>query len=265
MGNVSPGPRFLDLPERSTKPRTAGITHVLDKGASVPEVESLATRAGAGIDVWKLGWGTAYLEPDVPQKVAALTERGIRACVGGTLLEVAWGQGRADGCLAWAQEAGFPCVEVSNGAIGMPLWDKRDLIRSAAGRFVVLSEVGSKDPDAEVSAGAWADEMVGDLEAGASLVLAEGRESGTVGLFEPDGSVREALVAEIIERVGLSYVVFEAPRKDQQVWFINRYGSEVNLGNIPLSEAIGLEALRRGLRADTIHLSQRRSEAEAQA
>jgi phosphosulfolactate synthase len=265
MGDVTRAPGFLNLPARSSKPRMVGLTHVLDKGASIPELEVLATRAGAGIDLWKLGWGTAYLEPDVPEKVAALAERGIRACVGGTLLEVAWGQGRADECLSWAAEAGFPCVEVSNGAIGMPLRDKRDLIETAAARFVVLSEVGSKDPRAEVSASAWADEAAGDLEAGATWVLAEGRESGTVGLYEPDGNVREALVEAVVERVRLPRLIFEAPRKDQQAWFINRFGAEVSLGNIPLVDAIGLEALRLGLRADTIDPSRRRREAEAQA
>jgi phosphosulfolactate synthase len=198
MGDVTRSPDFLDLPARSSKPRMVGLTHLLDKGAGVPELEALVDRAGAGIDVWKLGWGTAYLEPDVPEKVSALAARGIRACVGGTLLEVAWGQGRAEACLAWAADAGFPCIEISNGAVAMPLREKRRLISAAAERFVVLSEVGSKDPTAEVSAEGWSDEMVGDLEAGATWVLTEGRESGTVGLYEPDGSVRAAVVEAVV-------------------------------------------------------------------
>lgn len=262
MGDVTPAPGFLDLPPRSAKPRIVGLTHVLDKGAAPRELESVADRAGAGIDLWKLGWGTAYLEPDVPEKVSALAGRGIRACVGGTLLEVAWGQGRADACLAWAAEAGFPCVEVSNGAIDMPLGEKRRLIGLAADRFVVLSEVGSKDPTVEVSAERWAQEMVGDLEAGATWVLTEGRESGTVGLFDPDGSVRASVVEAVVDRVGLPRVIFEAPRKDQQAWLINRFGGEVNLGNVQPADAIGLEALRLGLRADTIALSPRHPDAE---
>ena len=264
MGDVSRAPDFLDLPARSSKPRMVGLTHVLDKGAGVPELVALADRAGAWIDIWKRGWGTAYLEPDVPEKVSALAARGIRACVGGTLLEVAWGQGRAEACLAWAADTGFPCVEVSNGAVEMPLREKRRLISVAAERFVVLSEVGSKDPAVEVSAKAWAEEMVGDLDAGATCALTEGRESGTVGLYEPDGSVRAAVVEAVVERVGLSRVIFEAPRKEQQAWLINRFGGEVSLGNVPLADAIGLEALRLGLRADTIGLSQRRPDAEAQ-
>ena len=249
-------PGFLDLLPRSEKPRSSGLTHVLDKGASPAEIGSLLSRASDSVDLWKLGWGTAYLEPDVPQKVSILADHGVRACVGGTLLEVAWGQGRAEACLAWAAEAGFPCVEVSNGSIGMPLLEKRRLIAEASHTFVVVSEVGSKDPKTPVSPDGWAAEMAGDLEAGAVWVLAEGRESGTVGLYDPDGRVREEVAEALIERIGLARAIFETPRKDQQAWFITRFGSEVNLGNVPIQEVFGLEALRLGLRADTIALSQ---------
>lgn len=233
----------------------AGLTHVLDKGIPPLEIESLITRAGTMMDIWKLGWGTAYLDPDVPEKVALLAGHGIRACVGGTLLEIAWTQGRAESCLAWAAEVGFPCVEVSNGAVGMPIPEKRRLITQAVGRFVVLSEVGSKDPTVPVSPTAWSEEIAGDVDAGASWVLAEGRESGTVGLYDPDGGVRSDVVEAIVGTVGLPRVIFEAPRKDQQAWFISRFGPDVNLGNIAPVDLIGLEALRLGLRADTVQLS----------
>ena len=250
-------PEFLHLPPRGAKPRAAGLTHVLDKGLPLSDLPGYLDSAAPHIDVWKLGWGTAYLEPDPGAKVRALAEHDIRACVGGTLLEAAWAQGKAKDLLGWAEDHGFPCVEVSNGAVDMPLADKRVLIAEAADRFTVLSEVGSKDPSAPVSAREWAEEMAGDLDAGASWVLAEGRESGTVGLYEPDGSVREAVVAAAVEAAGLVRLVFEAPRKDQQAWFINRFGPDVNLGNVALIEVLGLEALRLGLRADTIDLSRR--------
>jgi phosphosulfolactate synthase len=253
---VDGAPGFLDLLPRSHKPRSSGLTHVLDKGSSPAELEALVSRAGGAIDLWKLGWGTAYLEPDVPEKVSILAEHGVRACVGGTLLEVAWGQGRAEACLAWASEAGFPCVEVSNGSISMPLSEKRRLIAEASSSFVVVSEVGSKDPRTPVSPAGWVEEMTGDLEAGAVWVLAEGRESGTVGLYHPDGRVREEVAEAIVEHVGSARAIFETPRKDQQAWFITHVGSEVNLGNVPPQEVFGLEALRLGLRADTITLSQ---------
>lgn len=246
------GPGFLELPPRSVKPRAAGLTHVLDKGLPLAELRGYLEATARHIDVWKLGWGTAYLEPDPGAKVEVLAAHEIRACVGGTLLEAAWVQGKAKDLLVWAEDLGFPCVEVSNGAVGMPIEDKRTLISEASDRFTVLSEVGSKDPSVPVSAGEWAEEMAGDLEAGASWVLTEGRESGTVGLYEPDGSIREGVVDAVVEAAGLLRVVFEAPRKDQQAWFINRFGPDVNLGNVALTEVLGLEALRLGLRADTV-------------
>jgi phosphosulfolactate synthase len=251
------GPQFLDLPPRSIKPRAAGLTHLLDKGLPMDDLRGFLRAAAPHIDLWKLGWGTSYVEPGTGAKVEVLSGHGIRACVGGTLLEAAWAQGKAKDLFMWAEDQGFPCVEVSNGAVDMPVADKRILITEAAHRFTVLSEVGSKDPTAPVSAGEWAEEVAGDLDAGASWVLTEGRESGTVGLYEPDGSVREAVVEAVVQQAGLVRLLFEAPRKDQQAWFINRFGPEVNLGNVALTDVLGLEALRLGLRADTIDLSRR--------
>jgi phosphosulfolactate synthase len=244
-------PSFLTLPERGSKPRVAGLTHVLDKGASAAATKSVLATAAPHIDIWKFGWGTAYLDRALSTKLSMLTEADVRACVGGTLMEIAWSQGKDRECLDWAHEAGFTCVEISRGVADMPLADKRDLIRRAAERFVVLSEVGSKDPDEKLTPDQWTAEIAGDLEAGSRWVITEGRESGTVGLFRADGSVREHLVAAALLGGGLETVVFEAPRKDQQAWFIRELGSEVNLGNVALEEALALETLRRGLRADT--------------
>ncbi|MDQ1364623.1 MAG: phosphosulfolactate synthase [Acidimicrobiaceae bacterium] len=249
-------PPFLDLPARPPKPRTSGLTHVLDKGLPAADLPGRLATSGRFIDVWKFGWGTAYLDPGIEAKLAVLADHDIRACVGGTLLEVAWSQDKVPEFLAWAEALGFACVEVSRGAVAMPLDEKRDLIRLArkAGRtgFTVLSEVGAKDPAASARPSQWADEVSGDLAAGASLVLTEGRESGTVGVFRSDGSVRSDLVETLVQAVGLSRLVFEAPRKDQQAWFINRFGPEVNLANVAIDETLGLEALRLGLRADTL-------------
>lgn len=258
-------PDFLDLPARQFKLRTAGLTHVLDKGMPVGELRGLLDTAGDYIDLWKFGWGTAYLDSGLGPKLNLLGSYGVRACVGGTLLEVAWLQGQAGACLAWAADVGFPCVEVSNGAVRMPLAEKRRLIESASRQFTVLAEVGSKDPSTPVSASDWADEMMGDLSAGAVWVLAEGRESGTVGLYAPDGAIRAHVVDAIVTACGPERVVFEAPRKDQQAWFIRRLGPEVNLGNITPAEVIGLEALRLGLRADTIRAANVDREQQASA
>ena len=252
---------FLDLPPRSSKPRQAGFTHVLDKGLPLAGVEPLLATLADHVDLWKLGWGTAYLDPAAGDKVAVLAGYDVRACVGGTLLEVAWAQGKAEACLAWAGERGFPCVEVSNGAVGMPLAEKRRLIARAAEGFTVVAEVGAKDPSVRVSPSGWAAEMLGDLEAGASWVVAEGRESGTVGLYRADGSVREDVVEAVAGAVGPSLLIFEAPAKHQQAWFIRRFGSEVGLGNVLPADVLGLETLRLGLRADTVELARTRGAA----
>jgi phosphosulfolactate synthase len=249
MVNVMPS--FLNLPQRTAKPRRRGITHVLDKGLPVAEVAPLLGVCGAYVDVWKLGWGTAYLDPGLPEKLKVLDGHGVLACAGGTLLEVAWQQAAVEPYLDWAAEVGFPCVEVSCGVAPMSAEDKRGLVEAAADRFIVLAEIGAKDPTAEVSAAVWAADAAADLAAGATWVVTEGRESGTVGLFDPTGEVRSDVVDAVIESVGVGTTVFEAPRKEQQAWLIRRFGPDVNLANVAPSEALGLEALRLGLRADT--------------
>jgi phosphosulfolactate synthase len=229
-----------------------GITHVLDKGLPAGELPGVLDTCGAYIDVWKFGWGTAYLDPGVEPKLAVLAERGILACVGGTLLEVAWVQRRVEEFLAWAAALGFPCVEVSRGAAPMRPDEKYDLIRAATGRFTVLSEVGAKSADDQMPCFEWAEEVAGDLAAGAAWVLTEGRESGTVGIYDAAGTVREDVIAAVLDAGGVDRIVFEAPRKDQQAWFIRHCGANVNLANIAIGEVLGLETLRLGLRADTM-------------
>lgn len=254
-------PRFLAEPTVSAKPRSGRLTHVLDKGMAPGDLRVLLARFGQHVDIWKMGWGTAYLDPDLAQKLAILDQHGVRACTGGTLLEAAWLQGRAGECLSWCAAAGFGCVEVSNGVAGMPLAEKRRLISAAAQQFTVIAEVGSKDPAAPVSPRDWAQEMVGDVESGATWVITEGRAQGTVGLFSAEGLVREEeagqLAALVAGTVGISRVVFEAPQRNQQAWLINRLGADVSLGNVPPDDVLALETLRRGLRGDTIHLISR--------
>ncbi|MGH8930302.1 MAG: phosphosulfolactate synthase [Egibacteraceae bacterium] len=248
------GPGFLTLPERTAKPRITGFTHVLDKGLSLVELRSLIETAGSSIDYIKLGWGTAYVSNGVKAKVATCQSAGINLCLGGTLFEIAVHQDRLGDYVRWLHRLGIKHIEVSNGALDLPIARKRALIRGLSQEFKVISEVGSKDSSQAVVAGAWAEEMVGDLDAGASLLIAEGRESGTVGLYQADGQVREDLVEAITEAVPAGRIVFEAPRKDQQSWFIRRVGPNVNLGNIPPTEVLPLETLRLGLRADTLDL-----------
>ena len=248
-------PDFLDLPARQDKPRAAGLTHVLDNGASAVHTEGTLAAAEPFIDVWKFGWGTAYLDRALPTKLDLLALNDVLACIGGTLLEIAWAQGKAADCLAWAREVGFGAVEVSRGIAAMTIAEKGELIRSAARSFVVLSEVGRKDPHDTLSPQQWTNEVAADLDAGARWVIAEGRESGCVGLYSPDGGVRDDIVAAVVRGGGLERVLFEAPRKVQQSWFIHEYGPDVNLANIAMADALALETLRRGLRADTFELS----------
>lgn len=248
------GPGFLDLPARSVKPRTEGLTHVLDKGLSHMALGSLLQTAGATIDIVKLGWGTSYVSDGVRAKVQLCRRAGIHVSPGGTLLEICEAQGRVGEYVDWLLSLQFTHVEVSNGAIGMCTERKRELIAELAEHFVVLSECGSKDPRTEVVAEAWVEEMAGDLEAGATLLIAEARESGTVGLYSPTGEVRADLVEEIAASLPVDRIIFEAPRKDQQAWFIRRFGASANLGNIASDEAIALETLRLGLRSDTLDL-----------
>jgi phosphosulfolactate synthase len=256
MVNVMPN--FLNLPQRTAKPRRRGITHVLDKGLPVAEVAPLLGVCGAYVDVWKLGWGTAYLDPGLTEKLTVLDGHGVLACAGGTLLEVAWQQGAVEAYLDWAAEVGFPCVEVSCGVAQMTAEEKRSLIEAAAERFIVLAEIGAKDPTVEVSPAVWAVDAAADLAAGATWVVTEGRESGTVGLFDPTGEVRSDVVDAVVEVVGIGTTVFEAPRKEQQAWLIRRFGPDVNLANVAPSDALGLEAMRLGLRADTFDVSPER-------
>ena len=245
------GPGFLDLPARSVKPRGTGITHVLDRGLPLGYCADLLESAGAYVDVWKFGWGISYLDQNLPAKLELLARHRVLACPGGTLLEIAWAQGRATAFFDWARASGFPCVEVSAGTVPMTPAQKQDLIGEAARHFIVLSEVGAKDPAARVLPEQWAESVSNDLEAGATWVLAEGRASGTVGLYDPSGAVREDVVAGLTAEVDPGLIVFEAPREGQQAWFVGAFGPDVNLANVAPADALGLETLRLSLRADT--------------
>jgi phosphosulfolactate synthase len=256
-----PEPDFLDLPDRGAKPRAVGLTHVIDPGAGPAVVTDLLDSAAAHIDIWKIGWGTAYVDATLATKLALVTGHEIAVCLGGTLLEIAWAQGRAGECLAWARDSGFDRVEVSRGTVAMTPQEKRELIRRAARDFTVLAEVGEKAPGEQNAARYWPGECLADLDAGASLVVTEGRQSGTVGTFDHTGRVRADVVEAVVAAVGVERVVFEAPMASQQAWFIRRFGPEVNLGNVALADVLSVETLRLGLRSDTA-VATRRDTAE---
>jgi phosphosulfolactate synthase len=244
-------PDFLELPERDSKPRRRGLSHVLDKGATTAALEALLDQAGEFVDVLKIGWGIAYVDPTVKERVALCNAAGVTVSLGGTLLEICEAQGRVDALRRWAACIGIGAIEVSDGLQAITPARKAELVRALATDFTVFAETGAKDGHAPVVTEQWLTEMEADLVAGASWVIAEGRESGTVGLYHDDGSVRTELVDAIADRLPVDRVIFEAPRKSQQTWLIRRLGAGVNLGNVPLDEVLALETLRLGLRADT--------------
>lgn len=246
-----PGPAFLDLPARTAKPRRTGITHVLDAGIPLGEAADLLDMCGMYVDVWKLGWGVAYLDPNLDAKLELLAAHRVLASPGGTLLEIAWSQGRSAEFLGWARACGFPCVEVSAGTVPMDAAAQAGLIAEAAEHFIVLAEVGTKDPAVRLAPDEWAAAVIRGLKAGATWVIAEGRASGTVGIYSASGAVREDVVEAMVGAAGTDSVVFEAPREEQQAWFVRRFGPDVNLANIRPAGALGLETLRLSLRADT--------------
>jgi phosphosulfolactate synthase len=246
-------PGLFDLPPRSGKPRTTGLTHVLDRGLSLVAVDGLVEVAGDSVDIVKLGWGTALATGNLAPKLERLRSHGIPVVLGGTLTEIAIRQGRVDGLTAWLRELDLQHVEVSDGTITLESDDKCELIaRLAREGFTVLSEVGSKDDTKIMAPYRWVEQIEAELEAGAWKVIAEAREGGNAGIFRADGEVRMGLIDEIAHAVDPAQLIFEAPRKDQQVWFIERFGSEVNLGNIAPDDVLSLETLRLGLRSDTM-------------
>jgi phosphosulfolactate synthase len=254
---VSDPAGFLLVPERDGKPRRRALTHILDKGLTTPALDALLWQVAELIDVIKIGWGIAYVDPTIKERVALCREAGVSTCLGGTLLEVAVSQGRLSEFRRWAVDIGVDAVEVSNGLGALSLDTKAGLVRKLSPDFLVLAEAGAKDGRVAVVAERWIAEMEADLAAGARWVIAEGRESGTVGLYHSDGTPRERLVEMINSRLPLDRVIFEAPRKAQQAWFIRRYGAHVNLGNIAPDEVLPLETLRLGLRADTARTKER--------
>jgi phosphosulfolactate synthase len=244
------------LPDRSAKPRQKGLTHVLDRGLSVAQVDGLIEVAGEFVDIVKLGWGTAVATQNLEPKLARYAEHGIPVVLGGTLTEVAIRQDRLANLMAWLRELGISHVEISDGSIVLDPGSKLEMIRRFSGEgFVVLSEVGSKDNQNIMAPYRWVEQIKAELEAGSWKVIAEARESGTAGIFRPDGEPRMGLIDEIAHHVDVEQVMFEAPQKDQQVWLLKRFGSDCNLGNIAPDDVLSLETLRLGLRSDTIDIA----------
>ena len=240
------------LPERPAKPRQEGLTLMLDKGLPPRQVEDVLDVVAGYVDLVKLGWGTALVTPTLERKLALYRAAGIPVYFGGTLFEAFHLRGQLDDYRRLLGALGICHVEVSDGSIEVPHDEKLACIRAFAQDFTVLSEVGSKDAEKIMPPYKWVQLIRAELEAGSWKVICEARETGTAGLYRSNGEVRSGLVDEIVDSVDRQRLIFEAPQKAQQVWFIRHSGPNVNLGNVAPEEVIPLETLRLGLRADTL-------------
>jgi phosphosulfolactate synthase len=232
------------------EPRSGGLTHVLDKGLGPRAWEDVLETSGVYIDVVKLGWGTAYVTPNLRRKLEVLKEKPV--VIGGTFFEVVYVKAKVDEYKRWLTDLGLTHIEISDGTVEIPREEKLELIADLARDFTVLSEVGSKDSDVNFAPYLWVQWITEELEAGAWKVITESRESGTAGIFRPTGEMRTGLIDEIAHSIDVADLIFEAPTKASQAWFVKEFGPTVNLGNIPPDEVIPLETLRLGLRGDTL-------------
>lgn len=241
------------IPERTAKPREQGFTMVMDKGLSLREVEDMIETSGVYIDIVKLGWATSYVTPTLMEKIQLYKDAKIPCYFGGTLFEAFVVRDQFSDYQKILDKYGLEYAEVSDGSIEMNHDHKLEYIRTLAKQVTVLSEVGSKDAAKIIPPYKWIDQMQTELDAGAWKVIGESREGGNVGLFRDSGEVRQGLVEEILTKIPVDKIIWEAPQKEQQVWFIKLCGTNVNLGNIGPHEVIPLETIRLGLRGDTFY------------
>jgi phosphosulfolactate synthase len=245
---------LTQIPARTQKPRSYGLTMVMDKGMSVYEARNFCSVAAPHVDLVKLGFGTSFVTPNLKEKIAVYKEHGIPVYFGGTLFEAFIIRNQFEDYIQLLQEYEIDYIEVSDGSITIPHSEKCGYIEKLTKYGTVLSEVGSKDETNIFPPYKWIELMRAELNAGASYVIAEARESGNVGLYRSSGEVRQGLVQEILTQIPDEKIIWEAPQKSQQLYFLELLGCNANLGNLAPSEVIPLEAMRVGLRGDTFHL-----------
>lgn len=244
------------IPERTVKPRTHGLTMITDKGLSIAEAHNLLSIASPHIDIVKLAFGTSFVTPGLHEKIKVYQAAGMAVYFGGLLLEAFLIRNQFSDYIAMIKEYGITHMEMSDGSIDIPHEEKCGYIEKLSQHGVVLSEVGSKDKDRQhiTPPYQWIKLMQTELDAGASYIVAEARETGTVGIYRNSGEVREGLIEEILTKVPPEKIIWETPLKDQQLYFLTLLGSNANLGNVAPSDVISLEAMRIGLRGDSFHL-----------
>lgn len=239
------------LPNRTNKPRESGLTMVMDKGLSIRECEDMVETSGKYIDIVKLGFGSSIITPNLDKKLAFFRSCNIPVYFGGTLLEAFIIRGMFDDYLRLLDKYKMEYAEISDGSITMPHPEKCHYINRLAKRVIVISEVGSKEEGILIRPNMWIEMMKNELEAGAWKVIAEARESGTVGIYRPNGKAHVVLINKIVAKIPAEKIIWETPQKSQQAYFIKYFGANVNLGNIATNDIIPLETLRLGLRSDT--------------
>lgn len=245
---------LTQIPERTAQPRTSGLTMVMDKGLSINEVRDFISVTRPHIDIVKLGFGTSFVTPNLREKIEVYHSHNIPIYFGGTLFEAFLIRNQFDDYIAVCKDYGISYVEVSDGSVSIPHAEKCGYIEKLTKHATVLSEVGSKDAAHIIPPYKWIELMRAELEAGSSYVIAEAREAGNVGIYRGSGEVREGLVQEILTQIPAEKIIWEAPQKAQQLYFLELIGCNVNLGNIAPNEVIPLEAMRIGLRGDTFDL-----------
>jgi phosphosulfolactate synthase len=243
-----------NIPDRSQKPREKGLTMVMDKGLSIREVENFLEVSGPHTDIVKLGWATSFVTPNLEEKLKVYHNAGMPVYFGGTLFEAFIIRNQFDDYRRVLDKFGMQYAEISDGSIEIPHDEKCEYIRKLSQQVTVISEVGSKDAQKIFAPYKWIALMKAEMEAGSWKLIAESREGGNVGIYRDSGEVRQGLVDEILTQIPEESIIWEAPQKDQQVWFIKLLGANVNLGNIAPAEVIPLETIRLGLRGDTFSL-----------
>jgi len=245
---------LTQIPHRNPKPRLSGLTMVMDKGLSVEESKSFLSVAHPHVDIIKLGFGTAYVTSNLEEKLEVFRSYNIPIYFGGTLFEAFLIRDQLEDYLEICKKYGVTFIEVSDGSVDIPHKEKCEYIERLTQYGIVLSEVGSKDAAHIIPPYKWIELMRAELNAGSTYVIAEAREAGNVGIYRGSGEVREGLVQEILTQIPEEKIIWEAPQKAQQLYFIELIGANVNLGNIAPTEILPLETMRIGLRGDTFHL-----------
>ncbi len=244
---------FIPLPERTSKPRNTGVTMVIDSSLGFNAMEDMISIGEAWIDYVKLGWGTGLITPILKNKIELYKKHNIKVCLGGTFFEVAYANKKVAEFEDFVEAHGISLIEISDGSLTIPRDEKLEIINRCSKKFTVLSEYGNKDASTELIAPRyWAQHMKEELDAGAWKVIAEGRESGTAGMYRGSSELRTGLVDEIVNFIPQDDILWEAPLKAHQTWFIKKFGSNVSLGNIAPRDVLPLETLRLGLRSDTL-------------